>query len=64
MNPWLDHIQILCGGCLAISDDLINCWEKSIKNKVAHERHFEKMPPKNLVGAIYWIAFKFDPLVL
>ena len=42
MNHWLDHIQVCCGGSLGISDDLINVWEESIKNKMADEGHFEK----------------------
>ena len=39
MNP----TQILLGGSLGISDDLINFWEEFIKNKMADGGHFKKM---------------------
>ena len=42
MNHWLDHIQIWCGGSLGVSDELINFWEESIKNKMAAGGYFEK----------------------
>ena len=42
MNFWLDCIQICRGGSLDISDDLINLWEESIKNKMADLRHLKK----------------------
>ena len=35
MNRWLDCIQIWYGCSLGISDDLINFWDESIKNKMA-----------------------------
>ena len=35
MNRRLDCIQIWCGCSLGISDDLINFWDESIKNKMA-----------------------------
>ena len=35
MKRWLDCIQIWYGCSLGISDDLINFWDKSIKNKMA-----------------------------
>ena len=35
MNRWLDCIQIWYGCSLGISDDLINFWHESIKNKMA-----------------------------
>ena len=35
MNRWLDYIQIWYGCSLDISDDLINFWDESIKNKMA-----------------------------
>ena len=35
MNRWLDCIQIWYGCSLVISDDLINFWDQSIKNKIA-----------------------------
>ena len=62
MNHWLDRIQILCGGSLGISDDLITFWEESIKNKMVDGGHFEKnshlIAAKKLVGTI-----NFEPLV-
>ena len=33
MNRWLDCIWIWYGCDLGISDDLINFWDESIKNK-------------------------------
>ena len=42
MNCWMDHIQILKGGSLGISNDLIKFWDESIKNKMAEGEH-----PKN-----------------
>ena len=39
----MDHIQILCGGSLGISDDLINFWEEFIENKMADGGHLEQM---------------------
>ena len=35
MNRWLDCIQIWYGCSLGISDDLINFWDESIKNRMA-----------------------------
>ena len=35
MNRWLDCIQIWNGCSLGISDDQINFWDESIKNKMA-----------------------------
>ena len=35
MNRWLDCVQIWYGCSLGIYDDLINCWDESIKNKMA-----------------------------
>ena len=35
MNRSLDCIQIWYGCSLGISDDLINFWDESIKNKIA-----------------------------
>ena len=35
MNRWLDCIQIWYGCSLGISDDLINFWDESIKNRIA-----------------------------
>ena len=35
MIRWLDCIQIWYSCCLVISDDLINFWDESIKNKMA-----------------------------
>ena len=35
MNRWLDCIQIWYGCSLGISDDPINFWHESIKNKMA-----------------------------
>ena len=35
MNRWLDRIHIWYGCSLGISDDLINFWDESIKNKMA-----------------------------
>ena len=35
MNRWLYFIQIWHGCSLGISDDLINFWDESIKNKLA-----------------------------
>ena len=35
MNRWLDCIQIWYCCSLGISDDLINFWDESIKNKMA-----------------------------
>ena len=43
MKRWLDRIQILRGGSLGTSDDLITFWEDSIKNKMADGGHFEKI---------------------
>ena len=43
MKRWLDRIQICRGGSLGISDDLINFWEESIKNKMVDGGHFEKI---------------------
>ena len=49
MNNWLDRMQIVCSarGSLGISNDVINFWEQSMKNKMADNRHFG------------WISFKF-----
>ena len=38
-------VVVLCVGPAPISDDLINFWEKIIKNKMADGRHFEKKWP-------------------
>ena len=35
MDRWLDCIQIWYGCSLGISDDMINFWDNSIKNKLA-----------------------------
>ena len=35
MNRWLDCIQIWYHCSLVISDDLINFWDESIKNKMS-----------------------------
>ena len=35
MNRWFDYIQIWYGCSLDISDNLINFWEESIKNKMS-----------------------------
>ena len=35
MNGWLGCIQIWCDCSLGISDDLINFWDESFKNKMA-----------------------------
>ena len=35
MNRWLDCIQIWQSCSLGISDDLINVWDGSFKNKMA-----------------------------
>ena len=35
MNRWLDCIQIWYGCFLGTSEDLINFWDGSIKNKMA-----------------------------
>ena len=35
MNRWLDCIQIWYGCSLGSSDDLVNFWNQSIKNKMA-----------------------------
>ena len=35
MNRWLDSIQNWYGCSPGISDDLINFWNESIKNKMA-----------------------------
>ena len=35
MHRWLDCFQIWYGCSLGISDDLINFWDESIKNKMA-----------------------------
>ena len=43
MNHWFDRIQILYRSSLGISNDLINFWGESIKNKIADEGHFEKI---------------------
>ena len=43
MNHCLDRIQIFCSCSLGISNDLINFWEESIKNKMDDEGHFEKI---------------------
>ena len=69
MKRWLDRIQIWRGGSLGISDDLINFWEESIKNKMANGRHFEKIATRRACGrdilwTIGWIAFKFYAVVL
>ena len=49
----MDPIQILYGVSLGISDDLINFWEKIIKNKI-----LKKWETKKFVGAI-----SYAPLV-
>ena len=41
MSCWLDRIQIWCGVYLCISDDLVNFWEESLKNKMADEGYLE-----------------------
>ena len=58
MNFWLDCIQIWYGCSLCISDDLINFWDESIKNKMAAAPIYKKKPPKKLVGSI-----TYEPLV-
>ena len=42
MNRWLDCIQIWQGCLLCISDDRINFWDESIKNKIAAAQLFKK----------------------
>ena len=63
------NVQIWPGGSLGISDDLINFWEESIKNKMADGGHFEKIATRKACGRdilwnICWIAFKFYAVVL
>ena len=43
MNRWLDCIQIWYGCSLGISDDLINFWDESIKNKMVAAVIYKKM---------------------
>ena len=38
----MDRIQVLYGGSLGKSDDLISFWEEFIKNEMADGGHFEK----------------------
>ena len=42
MNRWLDCIQIWYGCFLGISDDLINFWDESIKNKMSATAIYKK----------------------
>ena len=69
MNHWFDRIQILCSGSLGISNDLINFWGESIKNKMADEGYFEKIATwkacgRNILWTVGLIAFIFDAVVL
>ena len=49
MSRGFYHIQICCGGCLGISDDLINFWDESIKKKMADGGQLKKNNhPKSL----------------
>ena len=50
INRWMDRIQICYCGSLGISDDLINFWEKIIKNKMADGGHLEKMVAQKACG--------------
>ena len=58
MNRWLDFIQIWSLLFSSISDDLINFWDESIKNKMAAAAIVPRWPPKKLVGTI-----TYEPLV-
>ena len=51
MAETLDRIQIWRDGSLGISDDLINFWEESIKNKMADGGHFEKIVTRRAFGS-------------
>ena len=50
MNRGLDRIEIWRSGSLGISDDLINFWEKNIKNKMADGEHLKTWPTKKFVA--------------
>ena len=58
MNRWLDCVQIWYGCSVGISDDLINVWDESIRNKMAAAAIKKKLPPKKLVGTM-----TYEPLV-
>ena len=69
MNHFLDRIQILCSGSLDIFNDLISFWKECIKNKIADDRHFEKIATWKACGCdilwiVGWIAFIFDEVAL
>ena len=55
---------------MGISDDLINFWEESIKNKMPDGGHFEKKIATrktcgcDILRTVGWIAFQFDAVVL
>ena len=58
MNRCLDCIQIWYGCSLGISDDRINFWDESIKNKLAAAAIKKRWPAKKLVGTI-----TYEPLL-
>ena len=69
MNRGLDRAQIWFGGSMCISDNLINFWEKIIRNKMLEGGLFENMADQKASGrdilwAIGWIAFNLYAVVL
>ena len=60
MNRWLDLIQIWRGGSLDISDDLINFWEESNKNKMADGRHLKKNSHQKSLWERYLMNYCLD----
>ena len=60
INRWLDHIQILCGGYLGISDNVINFWEECFKNKMAEWGYFEINSCRKSLRAWYLMNGWFD----
>ena len=53
MNRWLDCVQIWYGCYLGISDNLINFWDKSIKNEMA-AADIKKKIDMVVVGVIFF----------
>ena len=54
----MDPIQILLGGSLCISDELINFWEEFIIKKISNKDILKKLPLKKVVCVI-----SYEPLV-